>query len=53
MAEVNRREKEGGVIPDPDVDTFMKVNISFCNLLISALLLLVHKKLSHILTCGS
>ncbi|KAJ9557166.1 hypothetical protein OSB04_011780 [Centaurea solstitialis] len=24
MAEVNRREKEGGIIPDPDVDTFMK-----------------------------
>jgi hypothetical protein len=25
MIEVNRREKEGGIIPDPDVDTFMKV----------------------------
>ncbi|KAI3770699.1 hypothetical protein L6452_01840 [Arctium lappa] len=24
MIEVNRREKEGGIIPDPDVDTFMK-----------------------------
>ncbi|KAJ9557167.1 hypothetical protein OSB04_011781 [Centaurea solstitialis] len=24
MVEVNRREKEGGIIPDPDVDTFMK-----------------------------
>jgi len=23
--EVNRREKEGGIIPDPDIDTFMKV----------------------------
>ncbi|XP_035830174.1 pleiotropic drug resistance protein 3-like [Helianthus annuus] len=25
MMEINRREKEGGIIPDPDVDTFMKV----------------------------
>ncbi|MFS7895209.1 hypothetical protein Hanom_Chr00s002522g01701091 [Helianthus anomalus] len=25
MMEVNRREKEGGIIPDPDIDTFMKV----------------------------
>nr|XP_043620816.1 pleiotropic drug resistance protein 3-like [Erigeron canadensis] len=24
MIEVNKREKEGGIIPDPDVDTFMK-----------------------------
>ncbi|PWA74787.1 pleiotropic drug resistance protein 3 [Artemisia annua] len=24
MMEVNRREKEAGVIPDPDIDTFMK-----------------------------
>ncbi|KAJ0567842.1 putative ABC-type sulfate transporter [Helianthus annuus] len=24
MMEINRREKEGGIIPDPDVDTFMK-----------------------------
>ncbi|PWA80245.1 pleiotropic drug resistance protein 3 [Artemisia annua] len=24
MAEVNRREKEEGIIPDPDIDTFMK-----------------------------
>ncbi|XP_035835314.1 pleiotropic drug resistance protein 3 isoform X2 [Helianthus annuus] len=24
MMEVNRREKEGGIIPDPDIDTFMK-----------------------------
>ncbi|KAJ9557262.1 hypothetical protein OSB04_011876 [Centaurea solstitialis] len=24
MIEVNRREKKGGIIPDPDVDTFMK-----------------------------
>ncbi|KAJ0734531.1 putative ABC-type sulfate transporter [Helianthus annuus] len=28
MMEVNRREKEGGIIPDPDIDTFMKA-ISF------------------------
>nr|GFB57026.1 pleiotropic drug resistance protein 3-like isoform X1 [Tanacetum cinerariifolium] len=25
MMEVNKREKEGGIIPDPDIDTFMKV----------------------------
>ncbi|KAJ0501329.1 putative ATPase, AAA-type, core, P-loop containing nucleoside triphosphate hydrolase [Helianthus annuus] len=25
MMEVNRREKEGGIIPDPDIDTFIKV----------------------------
>lgn len=25
MMEVNRREKEGGIIPDPYIDTFMKV----------------------------
>ncbi|KAK3025042.1 hypothetical protein RJ639_043320 [Escallonia herrerae] len=24
MAEVNRREKEAGIIPDPDIDTYMK-----------------------------
>ncbi|KAI3786796.1 hypothetical protein L1987_40773 [Smallanthus sonchifolius] len=24
LMEVNRREKEGGIIPDPDIDTFMK-----------------------------
>ncbi|KAJ0509091.1 putative ATPase, AAA-type, core, P-loop containing nucleoside triphosphate hydrolase [Helianthus annuus] len=24
MMEVNRREKEGGIIPDPDIDTFIK-----------------------------
>ncbi|MFS7986455.1 putative ABC-type sulfate transporter [Helianthus anomalus] len=28
MMEVSRREKEGGIIPDPDIDTFMKA-ISF------------------------
>ncbi|KAJ0085342.1 hypothetical protein Patl1_07684 [Pistacia atlantica] len=25
MLEVSRREKEAGIIPDPDLDTFMKV----------------------------
>ena len=26
MAEVVRREKQVGIIPDPDIDTYMKVN---------------------------
>ncbi|MFS7986606.1 putative ABC-type sulfate transporter [Helianthus anomalus] len=26
MMEVNRREKQGGIIPDPDIDTFMKAS---------------------------
>jgi hypothetical protein len=26
MKEVIRREKEAGITPDPDVDTYMKVN---------------------------
>lgn len=25
MLEVSKREKEAGIIPDPDVDTYMKV----------------------------
>lgn len=25
MMEVNRREKEAGIVPDPDVDAYMKV----------------------------
>ncbi|XP_076900742.1 pleiotropic drug resistance protein 3-like isoform X4 [Bidens hawaiensis] len=25
MMEVNRREKEAGIVPDPDIDTFMKI----------------------------
>lgn len=25
MIEVSRREKEAGVVPDPDIDTYMKV----------------------------
>ena len=29
MREVNRREKEAGIVPDPDVDTYMKVIISW------------------------
>lgn len=27
MVEVSRREKEAGIVPDPDVDTYMKVHI--------------------------
>lgn len=27
MLEVSRREKEAGIVPDPDIDTYMKVNI--------------------------
>lgn len=26
MAEVVRREKQVGIIPEPDIDTYMKVN---------------------------
>lgn len=26
MKEISRREKEVGIIPEPDIDTFMKVN---------------------------
>ena len=34
MLEVSRREKEAGIIPDPDIDTYMKVGtFSFSNLL--------------------
>lgn len=25
MLEVSRREKEAGIVPDPDIDTYMKV----------------------------
>lgn len=25
MAEVSRRERQAGIIPDPDIDTYMKV----------------------------
>lgn len=28
MVEVSRREKEAGVFPDPDIDTYMKVSLS-------------------------
>lgn len=27
MAEVSRREKEANIVPDPEVDTYMKVII--------------------------
>lgn len=29
MIEVSRREKEAGIVPDPDIDTYMKVTIKF------------------------
>lgn len=29
MMEVSRREKEEGIVPDPDIDTYMKVFISW------------------------
>lgn len=28
MIEVSRKEKEAGIVPDPDVDTYMKVLLS-------------------------
>ena len=28
MKEVSKREKEAGIIPDPDIDTYMKVSTS-------------------------
>ena len=27
MKEVSRREKQGGIVPNPDVDAYMKVSI--------------------------
>ena len=29
--EVSKREKEAGVVPDPDVDTYMKVSMKTNN----------------------
>ena len=29
MKEVSRREKQAGIMPEPDIDTYMKVNIPF------------------------
>ena len=29
MVEVSKREKEAGVVPDPDIDTYMKVTVAF------------------------
>ncbi|KAJ0078961.1 hypothetical protein Patl1_23921 [Pistacia atlantica] len=29
MLEISRREKQAGIVPDPDIDTYMKVNKSF------------------------
>lgn len=33
MAEVSRKEKEAKIVPDPEVDTYMKVHneSSYCN----------------------
>ena len=28
MVEVSKREKEAGIIPDPDIDTYMKVPVA-------------------------
>jgi hypothetical protein len=28
MMEIGKREKEAGVVPDPDIDTYMKVPVS-------------------------
>ena len=27
MTELSKREKEAGILPDPDIDTYMKVNL--------------------------
>ena len=29
MIELSQREKEAGVLPDPDIDTYMKVTFEF------------------------
>lgn len=34
MVEVTRREKEAGIVPDPDVDTYMKVQIIMLRFLV-------------------
>lgn len=34
MVEVTRREKEAGIVPDPDVDTYMKVQIIMIRFLV-------------------
>ncbi|GMY22089.1 pleiotropic drug resistance protein 3-like isoform X2, partial [Fagus crenata] len=28
MVEVSKREKEAGIVPDPDIDTYMKVTVA-------------------------
>lgn len=33
MKEVSRREKQAGIIPEPDIDTYMKVSMPFLFLL--------------------
>lgn len=30
MIELCRREKAAGILPDPDIDTFMKVVLTYC-----------------------
>lgn len=32
MMEVSRREKEAGIVPDPDIDTYMKVVVKSYNI---------------------
>lgn len=32
MMEVSKREKEAGIVPDPDIDTYMKVSTNWYNL---------------------
>ena len=29
MMEVSKREREAGIVPDPDIDTYMKVLFEF------------------------
>jgi len=28
MKEISRREKEAGIVPEPDIDTYMKVKLT-------------------------
>jgi len=37
MMEISRREKEAGIVPDPDIDTYMKVHsVTISNFFLSA-----------------
>jgi hypothetical protein len=31
MKEISRREKEAGIVPEPDIDTYMKVKANLRN----------------------